>query len=188
VISLTTFVAAKLIYWRNSRGNKMQQIFKEKGTKWVIPGKVLRVESGIAIAVNFLLNGEELNREVLSVGEILAGADFVFCSTDCSFSEIQGKVQIELSQLLKLSKLCVIREERLINARLKELFKYLIIEYSIIGDFENWIPLPFPLTQCQIAAMSSSTRVTVTRAIAQLVEQDFLRKEKRKLFVNSKYI
>lgn len=162
------------------------QNFKEKNTKWVIADKTLRVESGIAIAINILENGAEFNREILTEGDIVSNVDSVFCLTDCTFFAINGEYSISPKQYFNLSQLDAIREEKLVSIRLKEFFKHLVKQYlpQLINSELHWIPLPFQLSQGQIAEFTSSTRVTVTRSIKDLVDAGFVKKEKRKIFVN----
>lgn len=158
--------------------------FKEKGTKWVIAGSTLQIEEGMAIAVNYLSSGEELNREILSKGEIVVSTDYLYCITDCSFKEVSD-FDIDKKQYLRLSRLRQIRDEKLIEIRLQELFKYLVKEYSEELKLA-WVPLPFKLSQAQIAALAGSTRVTVTRALQILADKGFLKREGRQIFINTK--
>lgn len=161
------------------------QNFKGKNTKWVVSDKAFRVESGIAIAINILENGTEFNREVLTEGDIVTNADSVFCLTDCTFLAVSGEYSISSKQHFNLCQLDAIREEKLVSIRLKEFFKHLVNQYSPQSNSEShWIPLPFQLSQEQIAEFISSARVTVTRSIKDLVDAGFVKKEKRKLFVN----
>lgn len=162
--------------------------FKEKGTRWLPSDKNLVIKEGFAISINYLSTGEEFNRELLKADDVLFSCDEVLCKTDCYFISRASEKTFEVpeSQYTRLLFLCSIREEKLATTRVAMLLKHLISEYSESPNHQDvgWIPAPLGLTHGQIAGLVSSTRVTITKAIAELVEQNIVKKEGRQIFFN----
>ena len=163
--------------------------FKEKGTAWVASDKLLRLEEGIAVLINYSSTGEEVIREIVKAGDVVLSADEIFCKTDCSFSSIRADedVKITKSQHSRMVALCLIKEERLTIDRIKMLLKHLISEYLILENTE-WIPVPLELTHEQIAKLTSSTRITITRALSDLEEKNIVKRKRRKIFFNREFL
>ncbi|MGB6301092.1 MAG: helix-turn-helix domain-containing protein [Rivularia sp. (in: cyanobacteria)] len=161
---------------------------KEKGEKLLVSNQdTFRLDEGVAIGVNYLVCGDEINRELLKPGDIVLNLDGVYCLTPCTFSEVKEVFDISPDQMIRLSKLSVIKEEKFVIERLQELFKHLISEF--VGyKTDEWIQIPFALTQAQIAGLVSSTRITVTNNIKKLELDNFLKRDKRKILINSKFI